>query len=301
MRAITILAMYLIAGQATAGPMAYSVASDNFTDFEDHLVEIDLATGEFTSRGSLSLSYSDIEGLALAPDGKLYGADDATKTLIRLLPEAETAFSVSGGDQNLGLPTSPQNFGMTFACDEQLYLVAKFTEQLYRVNTTSGLATPIGSTGQQFTALAAWGDSLYSVDLSENTLYQINPQNASTTAIGKLGGLGGGQIDFTEADTGLSFDANGQLWMVMDLREVDPLNPPPSRIFTVSLNTGIAQLVSESLVGLESLAIAPPGGCGTTGVPQPLSIPTLNPVSLALLGVLMLMLLHRHRRRLFVG
>ena len=63
----------------------------------------------------------------------------------------------------------------------------------------------------------------------------------------------------------------------MNLRLSDPLNPFPSRVFRVDTETGQAELVSETLVGIESLAISGPGGCSINGnVGQPESVPVMD-------------------------
>jgi hypothetical protein len=59
---------------------------------------------------------------------------------------------------------------------------------------------------------------------------------------------------------GIDFDARGMLWGISD----GDFGPP--NIFTINPDTGVATVVSETLIGFESFAIAPPV-CGIAEVP----------------------------------
>ena len=249
----------MLCSQTAVAVTAYAVADDNF-DLPDHLVEIDLETGQFVSKGQLADPYIAIEGLAISENGVLYGADDNTKTLVQINVNEGRAFAVANANQNFGFGAIPDSydFGMSFSCNNNLYLVVKHTQELYQVDTNTGAAQLIGDTQHSFTSLASWGGNLYAVASGDFNLYQIDPATAQATVVGSMGDLGG---DISLTGSGLSFDDQGQLWMIVNLRLSDPLNPFPSRIFKLDHQTGQAQLVSETLVGVESLAIAPPGGC----------------------------------------
>ncbi|VAW48058.1 hypothetical protein MNBD_GAMMA02-804 [hydrothermal vent metagenome] len=268
-----------------AAVMAYSVADDNF-EMPDHLVQIDLETGEYESMGQIADPYIALEGLAMSANGTLYGADDNTKTLVQIVPSEARAFPVANVNQNFGFGSVPESydFGLSFACDEKLYMVVKHTQELYEVDATTGVATLVGNTARNFTSLASWGDDLYSVASGEFNLYKINPDNAEATLVGALGDLGG---DIELAGSGMSFDADGDLWMVVNLRLSDPLNPFPSRVFKINTDTGQAELISETLVGIESLAITGPGGC-TRGPGSPVAIPMTNLFSQIIMLLLLL-------------
>lgn len=281
-RVLLAIAALLAGFTAAAAPQAYAIASDNFEEPADQLVRIDLATGEFTIIGQPGPNYKDIEGLALAPDGQLFGADDATETLLLINPGSGIATPVDNRPQNLDLGdgTTPYDFGMTFACDGSLYLVSDQNMTLYQVDTETGKANPIGNLGKHITALATYGDQFYAIGSEgDNNLYRINPVTAELTLVGPLG------LTDTFTDAGLAFDADGTLWGVADYRELDPLNGAPSLLFTVDLDTGEATVVTETLIGVESLAIAVAPGCSVTGTgARP--VPALSGLSLLLLLVL---------------
>ncbi len=284
----------LLAGfSAAAAPHAYAVASDNFDAPADNLVRIDLATGEYTVIGRPGTNFNDIEGLALAPDGSLYGADDATETLLRINPASGAGTAVNGHTQNLDLGdgTTPYDFGMTFTCDGSLYLVSDQNMTLYQVDMATGKATAIGNLGKHITALATYGDDFYAIGSEgDNNLYRIDPATAELTLVGPLGLAN----EFTDA--GLAFAEDGTLWGVADYRELDPLNGAPSQIFTINLDTGEASHVADTLIGVESLAIAVAPGCGISGT-QARPVPTLSRISLWLMLVLFLPLAARAYRQ----
>lgn len=268
LRFVLMLVLCVVTPAYAAAVTAYAVADDNF-DYPDHIVEINLLTGEFKSFGQIPDPYIGIEGMAMSANNVIYGADDNTKTLVQIELSEGRALPVANANQNFGFPRSTDNhdYGMSFACDGSLYLVVKHDQSLYRVNSETGRATLIGETGHNFTSLASWDNRLFAVASGDFTLYEVNPETAVATAVGPLGNLGG---DIQLYGSGMSFDSNGQLWMIANLRLSDPLNPLPSRIFKVNHKTGAAEFVSETLVGVESLAIANGSGCarGTPVVEQ---------------------------------
>ncbi|MGD2129829.1 MAG: hypothetical protein PVJ17_11040, partial [Lysobacterales bacterium] len=123
----TLLATLLTAlsAAASAAPTAYSINSDSGTGNADSLYRINLDTGIGTRIGPVTLLGStllDVEGLAISPDGTLYGVDDATLTLFPLNPDNASAQAANAVFVK-GLPaTGGNDFGMTFACDGSLYI-----------------------------------------------------------------------------------------------------------------------------------------------------------------------------------
>ncbi len=279
-RAVLIFLSILLVPSQVLAVTAYAVADDSF-DYPDHIVEIDLETGSFNSFGRIADPYIGIEGLALSANDVIYGADDNTKTLVQIDISNSRALPVANVNQNFGFGNVQENhdYGMTFACDGRLFLVVKSDQGLYEVNPETGRATLIGQTGHNFTSLASWDNRLYAVASGDFNLYEINPATAEADLVGPLGDLGGGVELY---GSGMSFDADGQLWMVINLRLSDPLNPYMSRIFKVNSETGEADYISDTLVGVESLAIANGQGCAR-GTPVVQPVPALNLASLWLL------------------
>ncbi len=267
-----IMLLSTLSASLAAAPDGYSINSDSGTNNADSLYRINLATGAETRIGtvkSLGETRIDVEGLAFAPDGTLYGVDDSSMTLFPLntnnaqVENAEEVF-ISG------LPSGGGNdFGLTFACDGNLYLTSIVKGSLYRMDL-DGTANLIGSEnslGVKISALAAYGDpvKLYGLgngidadgNVSTPNLYRINLTNGKASKIGPLGSAVG---DYTEA--GLAFDDAGQLWAINDRRQLQL----PSQIMRINTSTGTAsdvQLTAEA--GFESLAITAPSGCAPVG------------------------------------
>jgi hypothetical protein len=295
---LALIAMPL--ASAMAAPLAYSVNSDQ--PLGDTLHQIDLADGTATAIGvgvsALGVIRTDIEGLATSPDLALWGADEDRLKLFRIntttgavIPESEV--DITGLDAAMS-----NDFGLTFACDGTLYATSVVSQSLFILDT-DGTATRVGAAGSlgvNISAIASFGESpvrLFGLGngllgdegpADNRSLYEIDPQTGIATLIGDVGA---GVANYTEA--GLSFDASGQLWAITD-RSVFSL---PSQILSLDLGTGQASLVSTTtIIGFESLAIAPPGSCdsGPPITPNPaVQIPSLGAAGqlLAMLALLL--------------
>jgi hypothetical protein len=268
---------------AVAAPIAYSVNSDSGSDEADSLYRIDLDSGQETRIApilSLGDARIDVEGLAFAPDGRLFGLDDASMTLFPL-DTASAQVQTVDEEAVTGLQSGGGNdFGMTFACDGKLYVSSVVRKALYLMEL-DGSATFIGSLPANIGALAAYGSPVQLYGLGNGldgnlqkdapSLFRIDPANGATQEIGPLGAAVG---DYSEG--GLAFDDTGQLWAITDRRQLNQ----PSQVARIDLATGKASGVFElSETGFESLAITPPGGCRTvrdSGNESTVNVPALN-------------------------
>ena len=258
---------------AVAAPVAYSINSDSASAQADSLYQIDLATGQATWIAPISSfgeSRIDVEGLAFAPDGQLYGIDDSRLTLFPLNPDnglIQTANEVPIS----GLPFGGGNdVGMSFTCGGDLFVTSVTRGSLYRM-TLDGKTTLVGSEGRlgaNISALAAYGENpvtLYGLgngldgNLNTDTpsLFSIDTATGIATEIGPLGAAAG-----TYSEGGLAFDDNGQLWAITDRRGANG-EALPSQVMKLDINTGTASEVQNTTeAGFESLAITVPRGCG---------------------------------------
>lgn len=269
--------------------MAYSVNSDGSPG--DSLYLIDLATGADQFRGNLFTGIedrTDTEGLAFSPgpNSRLWGIDDASGTLFPINPSN----GAINYEDEIQLPPDFQSgggndFGMAFACDENLYFTSVISQTLYRRDPGGSVAAvgAKGSMGVNISAISAIGNPtrLYGlgngVDVNGATdspnLYRIDTTTGVASLIGPLGTPG----EFIYTQAGMSFDSNGDLWAITDRSQI---NNQKSQILRIDVGTGDATLVATTVnqVGYESLAIAPPAECGALaapgdGLPR---IPTLN-------------------------
>jgi len=267
----------LFASSANGEPIAYSVNSDSGNVLTmDSLYQIDLASGYDQQRGERSESHVDTEGLAIAPNGVLWGIDDSSRSLFPINPISGSVrsqdeitlagFAIGGKD----------DFGMTFSCDNSLYITSVRFKTLYQLymDGSSRIIGAEGAIGQNISAIAATGSPtrLYGIGNGqfENgttdapNLYSISldPDSKDSGVAKLIGPLGPEAGPYGQA--GLAFDKDGVLWAITDRRIVDgKIAELPSQILRIDVETGKATLVSSTIdeVGFESLAIAAPTDC----------------------------------------
>ena len=302
---VLIMVVSLFAINANGAPMAYSINSDsNNTTDADHLYLIDLENGSAQKKPlplfSGAFHPNDFEGLAFAPDGTLWGIDDgfisSYPTMFPINPESGAGNPLQTESVSFnGLQTGGQNdFGMTFACDNSLYVTSVGERELYRLGL-DGSVEVIGNLGVDvhISAIAAIGNPtrLYGLgngrDDSGATdspyLYSISTLDGSATEIGPLGMSAIGPV-YPYHEGGLAFASDGTLWAITDRSLLDGQG---SQILSINVGTGAATHISyTSEIGFESLAITSPTDClaapsdNASGTyPR---IPTLGPAGLLL-------------------
>ena len=267
-----LLIMLLTAGTASlaAAPVGFSINADSPTDDADGLYRIDLGTGAETRVGTvraLGLTRIDVEGMAFAADGTLYAVDDDTLTFFPLNPD-NALVDVANETTIKGLPIGGRNdFGMTFACDGNLYLTSIARKSLYRMDLEGNLTVVGGVEGKldpvNINAIAAYGDPVRLYGLGSGAdedgvtetpnLYELDLATGTASLVGPLGGAAGPYLQ-----GGLAFDDAGQLWAITE----GALFGWPSQVMKINAGTGAASEVKTlAETGFESLAITVPRGC----------------------------------------
>lgn len=274
----TLLLTFLtsLSASLAAAPTGYSINADSGSGNADSLYRIDLATGVETRVGtvtSLGQTRIDVEGLAFAPDGTLYGVDDDSMTLFPINPDNGTVLSANEVELGPELPRGSGNdFGMTFACDGSLYISSVIKQTLYRLDldgTIERIGSADGKLGANISALAAYGSpaTLYGLgngltgELTEDSPY-LHEINLSTgVATRKPNRIGPNNY----SEGGLAFDDAGTLWAITDRRQLNL----PSQVMKLDINTGEASAIkavnATGEQGFESLAISVPRGCSDPG------------------------------------
>lgn len=279
---------------AMAEPVGYAVGFDQ-------LYRIDLGTGQATVVGPLG--FIDVEGLAFAPNGALYGVADAgrvppnndqTDFLLQIDTGtgAATAVGQLAGLAGTGTGTFGElDYGLAFTCDGNLWLASDTTSQLWQVNPATAATRLVGNMGAAISGLAGRGNGLYGVSIDgSESLYRIDTGTGLATAIGPLG-----LVDRV-FDAGLDFAANGDLWVTIDYltppagipplrNDVARLNPMSGQILEWRVITGAGTDIDT--VQMEGLALAPPGGCGGVATPEPREIPGPGPILLTALALVL--------------
>ncbi len=283
-----------LAASLWANPSGYSINSRGTEDI-NNLWQVNLQTGAEQKVGPVINQFLDIEALALAPSGDLYGADDDTNTLVLVRTSDGFAFSIPGTSTgNFGV-SGTFDFGMSFDCDGSLYVVSAIEQSLFQANLATGQLRRIGeagSLGAPISDIAVRGNEVYGIGVglaadggaAAPNLYKIDLERAIAELIGPLGAAA-----FPYNNAGLSFAENGSLWAMTDRSGVAN-QFLPSQILRIDPATGTAEAAAETIVGMESLAIAPPvmcqmrGGHDFGGHPIPiLSLPGLLALMLAVL------------------
>ncbi len=272
----------------SAEPLGYVINSDSFSEtLHDHVLEVDLATGQFQDKGAIRLGtavtpFQDAEGLALDAAGRLWAVDDATKTFFSIDATSRNAAIPGSQLGNLGLPTgitAGLDLGLTFTCAGTALMSGEVNKTLYQIDVATGRATPIGGIGAlgfKITDIAVHGDTIFGLGSEgDEGLYLIDVRTGRAQPIG----------DFTPSvrfsDGGLGFDTNGRLWAI-----VEDGGSVPSRIFRIDHLTGRETLVSTTTPGIESLALTPPQ-CASIGGLLPVEVPANEPFAVRLLTILM--------------
>jgi sugar lactone lactonase YvrE len=274
-KSVIALALLVAAGAAWAQSTGLAVNSRGFAEEgQVHVLwRVDLDTG--TSERIGQTGFLDVEGLALSPDGTLYGADDESKTLVTINTASGFSSPVGGTTSNMGVPLAqPMDFGMTFTCDGTLLVSSDVERSLFSASLETGRLTRIGeagSLGAPITGIAAFGDDIYGIgqgitgtdgnfSTDAPNLYRIDPETAAATRIGSLG-----PAVLPYANAGLAFDDQGRLWALTDRRE-NGVPDIASEVLRIDIETGLATKTADAdLVGFESLAISAPAGCDGRG------------------------------------
>jgi hypothetical protein len=212
---------------------AYSIDSD----VGDQLHVLDLLTGANVAIGPVG--FTDVEGLAFAPDGRLFGIDDdGTPELV------EIDLGTGAGRAVGALGVAISNPGFAIDASGQGYVISDTPSgPVHRLDLSNGQATFIGNSGLRGIGLAFLRGELLALDFDPDQLARIDTTSGAGTPIGALVHVG-------VSCGGLDAASDGSLWALDD----------GGRILRLGPSSGTALHVASTLPGCESLAI--PAGCG---------------------------------------
>lgn len=291
--AVGILTLPLLAGVANAAaPFAYASAFRG-------LYRVDLATGEATQLGTYGSiggrTVVDVEGLALMPDGTLFGVSDANKAVVRFAPGSSRVSSVASLDPSL-TGFASLDLGLAASCEGQLFMSADVHRKLWRLNPADGTVQLVADLPAAISGLTYRNGFLYGLAIASpgpeaQALYRIDPATGAATRLGTI------TTSRSIQDAGLDFDADGRLWATFDY------NPPSSgsqadysdlarldpQTGAVLSRTAVSNV--ERFEDFEGLAIAPPV-CSPdgNGASPALPVPIGSRLGTALLALALLAL-----------
>lgn len=287
-----IVALSMCAFGTQAEPYAYVTNTDaEANPISYRLLKVDLATGSSQVIGRMG--FFDVEGLAMAADGTLYGvSDQSPKTLFTIDTSFGRGTAVGSGNNNLGVAGEgvgsfdSLDLGLAFTCDGRLWMSSDTTGKLWEVNRNTGAARLVGNMGAKISGLAGTADALYGVGIeSDRGLFKINVDTAQATRVGQVPNLA------PYVDAGMDVDSAGNLWAVLDY---DP--PPDSRpgdsgkqsdLVKINAQTGAFTYVSKTFPEVEGMAIGRVPACALVAGPVP-AIPVNDLRGLLALGALLL-------------
>lgn len=302
-RRLTLAFGLLLSAAAGAQPFGYASGTDpDSPGLRDALYRVDLATGSTTRLGYVG--FRDIDGLALHPDGSLYGAADGSAEaggtsdlLARINAQTGVGSFVThfAGLAGQGPGQGGQlDYGLAVTCDGALWLSSDTQGHLWRVDPATGALDRVVTGGPPLSGLAARGSYVFGVSVEPDTsLYRYDIARKELVRVGPIAVLD------RVFDVGLDFDAEGRLWALLDYLVPPDGLPRLAQNDLVEIDPDTARLVSSkpitgagsglNRVQLEGLAVAPPT-CASGGVPPaPVSVSALeDPGRLLLVLVLAL-------------
>ncbi len=229
------------------------LGADGQTGLPGDLYRIDPLTGAGTSIGAIGYA---ITGLALAPDGLLYGSE-ATRSGSLGPARLILIDRVTGAGTPVGeLWDGSLNHGSTAdLCfvGTDLFGWSEFGDDPIHIDTNTGAVTVIASTGVSSSgsgmATAADGTVWFVPGRVNGSLYTIDV----STGIGTIGpSLSGGTHDNLNSMTFV----NGVLYGVEVIDDADPTTA--AQLVTIDTSTGVITPVGDVPPGLDALAGWPP-------------------------------------------
>lgn len=302
-RRLTLAFGLLLSAASGAQPFGYASGTDpDSPGLRDALYRVDLATGSTTRLGYVG--FRDIDGLALHPDGSLYGAADGSAEaggtsdlLARINAQTGVGSFVThfAGLAGQGPGQGGQlDYGLAVTCDGALWLSSDTQGHLWRVDPATGALDRVVTGGPPLSGLAARGSYVFGVSVEPDTsLYRYDIARKELVRVGPIAVLD------RVFDVGLDFDAEGRLWALLDYlvppdglprlaqNDLVEIDPDTARLISSKPITGAGSGLNR--VQLEGLAVAPPT-CAAGGVPPaPVSVSALeDPGRLLLVLVLAL-------------
>lgn len=293
----------LLNAAANAQPYGYASGTDPET-FREALYRVDLASGAASRIGYIG--FRDVDGLAIHPDGTLYGAADGSSEaggtsdlLVRINPEtgAGTFVAHFSGLAGLGPGQGGQlDYGLAATCDGQLWLSSDTLGHIWRVNRSNGAVERVLTGGPPISGLAARDQMLYGISIDpDSALYRFDTTTSQLTRIGPL------PLSERIFDAGLDFDADGRLWATLDYlvppeglprvfrNDLAEIDPQTGQFISIKPITGTGTGINT--VQLEGFALAPPQ-CSVSGTPPvvPVPVPSVGTISLSALVLALLSL-----------
>jgi hypothetical protein len=278
----------------TASEPDIKVGSLAYVSGFDGLFRLDLSNGAATAVGTGygfagGAAIADMEGLAFAPDGTLFGvADSPRPALYRVSTASGRATLVAQFRENAQLidNNGPLNAAIAFSCSGKLLMASRVQDRLWQVDPATASVTAIGPLEQDLGGLAALGTTIYALGVAGSEgVFDVTEASAALTR------LPSGLASRTIPVGSIAFQPDGRLFALLDLYpaarpSVAELSPTTGAVLSELPLTG-PQFTASSQTPVRAIAIAPPVCAPLVGPGVTASIPTLDPRGLLLLIALL--------------
>jgi hypothetical protein len=259
----------------------------------ESLFRLDLSNGATTAIGSGygftgGAAIADMEGLAFAPDGSLYGvADSPRPALYRLSTTSGRATLIAQFRENAQLidNNGPLNAAIAFSCTGKLLMASRVQDRLWEVDPATASVRLIGPLSQDLGGIAALGTTIFALGVAGSEgLFDVTEASAS------LARLPSGLANRAIPVGSIAFQPDGRLFAVLDLYPVArpsiaELSPVTGDVLSELPLTG-PQFTASSQTPVRAIAIAPPACAPLVGPGVATAIPALDPRGLLLLALL---------------
>jgi hypothetical protein len=235
------------------GPHGLVYNSSSYPDGNDHLYQVNLATGKLTDLGFIGADY--IETIDILPDGTIIGMDGYTDNVWELNDPPGRLVGSTGFRYGVdaGMSYHPQR--------DQLYnLNGAETFDInhtwiYEIDRETGQATFLSQNSNVYLNSLAISDAgvAYAADnVFTDNFYSVNLATGALTFIGHLETL-------FPSGFHMDFDCQGTLWATTSLS-----NDSPDVIYTIDTETGHATYVATfefGSAGFNGFAVLPQASC----------------------------------------
>lgn len=270
----------------------------------DALFRLDLTSGAGTLIGNgfgfaSGAQVADMDSLAFAPDGTLYGvADSPRAALYRLSTVSGRATLVAQLRENGQLIDAAGlvDGAIGFTCSGKLLLASRGLGRLFEVDPATATVRSLGPLDVAVGAIAAHAGELFALGVGGNTgVYRLAETGAAISAIPNT------LASRSYPAGALAFGPDGRLFAAFDNNRQAPpvlleLSPDGATVLRETTITGPQFGTGANSQPVRALAIAPPV-CAPAGSAVAVAVPSLDLRGLAALALLLAVVGWAVRRR----
>ena len=271
-----------------AGNVAYIAGFDS-------LFRLDLSTGAGTAVGTGfgfagGAQVADMDSIAFAPDGTLYGvADSPRAALYRLSTASGRATLVAQFRENGQLIDNNTRLdaAIGFTCNGKLLMATRGLDRLFEVDTATAAVRGLGPLGVAIGGVATRGEDVLALGIAGSEgVFRLSESGAQASrmpsALASRSYPGGA----------IAFAGDGRLFAAIDNGQRSPpvlleLSPDGGSILRETTITGARFGTGGDSQPVRTLAIAPPVCPAVIGGTAAVAVPALDARGLAVLVLLL--------------